>query len=309
MNCGFVALIGRPNVGKSTLMNHLLKQKISITSRKPQTTRHRILGINTTDAGQAIYMDTPGMHNSEKRALNRYLNRTAETTLLGVDVIVWLIDGLSWHEYDEVIFKKLEQAGLPVILAVNKVDKVADKEAILTFFNDAQHRFPFKHLVPISALKRTNLDQLESLIMTLLPERDLIYPEDQVTDRSERFLAAEIVREKLTRRLGDELPYALTVEIERYDDCMDAGGRATHGAVAGEKPGITKIYAIIWVERLTQKNIVIGKDGEMLKKVGTDARLDIEKLIGQKVYLQLWVKVKKGWSDSERALQSLGFND
>jgi GTP-binding protein Era len=293
MNCGFVALIGRPNVGKSTLMNHLLKQKISITSRKPQTTRHRILGINTTEAGQAIYMDTPGMHNSEKRALNRYLNRTAETTLLGVDVIVWLIDGLSWHEYDEVIFKKLEQAGLPVILAVNKVDKVKDKDAILAFFAEAQHRFPFEHLIPISALKRTNLEQLESLIMKLLPISDLIYPEDQVTDRPERFLAAEIVREKLTRRLGDELPYALTVEMERYE----------------ELPGITKIYAIIWVERLTQKNIVIGKDGEMLKKVGTDARFDIEKLIGQKVYLQLWVKVKKNWSDNERAMQSLGFND
>lgn len=293
MNCGFVALIGRPNVGKSTLMNHLLKQKISITSRKPQTTRHRILGINTTEAGQAIYMDTPGMHNSEKRALNRYLNRTAETTLLGVDVIVWLIDGLSWHEYDEVIFKKLEQAGLPVILAVNKVDKVKDKDAILTFFAEAQHRFPFEHLIPISALKRTNLDQLESLIMTLLPESDLIYPEDQITDRPERFLAAEIVREKLTRRLGDELPYSLTVEIERYE----------------ELPGITKIYAIIWVERLTQKSIVIGTDGEMLKKVGMDARFDIEKLIGQKVYLQLWVKVKKNWSDNERAMQSLGFNE
>jgi len=293
MNCGFVALIGRPNVGKSTLMNHLLKQKISITSRKPQTTRHRILGINTTEAGQAIYMDTPGMHNSEKRALNRYLNRTAETTLLGVDVIVWLIDGLSWHEYDEVIFKKLEQAGLPVILAVNKVDKVKDKDAILAFFAEAQHRFPFEHLVPISALKRTNLDQLESLIMTLLPTSDLIYPEDQITDRPERFLAAEIVREKLTRRLGDELPYSLTVEIERYE----------------ELPGITKIYAIIWVERLTQKNIVIGTQGEMLKKVGTDARFDIEKLIGQKVYLQLWVKVKKNWSDNERAMQSLGFNE
>jgi GTPase len=293
MNCGFVALIGRPNVGKSTLMNHLLKQKISITSRKPQTTRHRILGINTTEAGQAIYMDTPGMHNSEKRALNRYLNRTAETTLLGVDVIVWLIDGLSWHEYDEVIFKKLEQAGLPVILAVNKVDKVKDKDAILTFFAEAQHRFPFEHLVPISALKRTNLDQLESLIIKLLPVSDLIYPEDQITDRPERFLAAEIIREKLTRRLGDELPYALTVEIERYE----------------ELPDITKIYAIIWVERLSQKNIVIGTQGEMLKKVGTDARFDIEKLIGQKVYLQLWVKVKKNWSDNERAMQSLGFND
>ncbi len=293
MNCGFVALIGRPNVGKSTLMNHLLKQKISITSRKPQTTRHRILGINTTEAGQAIYMDTPGMHNDEKRALNRYLNRTADTSLLGVNVIVWLIDGLSWHEYDEVIFKKLEQAGLPVILAVNKVDKVQDKEKILEFFATAQHRFPFQHLVPISALKGTNLTELEGLIMSLLPESDLIYPEDQITDRSERFLAAEIVREKLTRRLGAELPYSLTVEIERYE----------------EKPNISKIYAIIWVERMTQKNIVIGKDGEMLKSVGTEARLDIEKLIGQKVYLQLWVKVKKGWSDSERALQSLGFND
>ncbi|MCX7086054.1 MAG: GTPase Era [Methylococcales bacterium] len=293
MNCGFVALIGRPNVGKSTLMNHLLKQKISITSRKPQTTRHRILGINTTEAGQAIYMDTPGMHNNENKALNRYLNRTADTTLLGVDVIVWLIDGLSWHEYDEVIFKKIEQAGLPVILAVNKVDKVKDKDEILAFFAEAQHRFPFEHLVPISALKRTNLDQLESLIMQLLPENDLIYPEDQITDRPERFLAAEIIREKLTRRLGDELPYALTVEMERYE----------------EHENITKIYAIIWVERMGQKNIVIGKDGEMLKNVGTDARIDIEKLIDQKVYLQLWVKVKKNWSDNERAMQSLGFND
>jgi GTP-binding protein Era len=293
MNCGYVALIGRPNVGKSTLMNHLLKQKISITSRKPQTTRHRILGINTTNAGQAIYMDTPGMHDSEKRALNRYLNRTADTTLLGVDVVVWLIDGLSWHEYDEVIFKKLEQAGLPVILAVNKVDKVKDKDAILAFFAEARHRFPFEHLIPISALKGTNLDQLEKAVMELLPESELIYPEDQITDRPERFLCAEIVREKLTRRLGDELPYALTVEIERYE----------------EKPGIAKIYAIIWVERSTQKNIVIGKEGEMLKKIGTDARHDIEKLIGQKVYLQLWVKIKKGWSDNERALQNLGFND
>lgn len=293
MNCGYVALIGRPNVGKSTLMNHLLKQKISITSRKPQTTRHRILGINTTEAGQAIYMDTPGMHDSEKRALNRYLNRTADTTLLGVDVVVWLIDGLSWHEYDEVIFKKLEQAGLPVILAVNKVDKVKDKDEILAFFAEAQHRFPFEHLVPISALKGTNLDQLEKAVMELLPEGELIYPEDQITDRPERFLCAEIVREKLTRRLGDELPYALTVEIERYE----------------EKPGIANIYAIIWVERSTQKNIVIGKEGEMLKKIGTDARHDIEKLIGQKVYLQLWVKIKKGWSDNERALQNLGFND
>ena len=293
MNCGYVALIGRPNVGKSTLMNHILGQKISITSRKPQTTRHRILGINTTEAGQVIYMDTPGMHQVEKKALNRYLNKTADTTLLGVDVIVWLIDGLSWHQYDEVIFKKLERAGLPVILAVNKVDKVKDKEAILAFFAEARKRFSFEEMIPVSALKGTNLDTLESILINLLPESGLIYPEDQITDRPERFLAAEIIREKLTRRLGDELPYSMTVEIERYE----------------EQEKITKIYAVIWVERSTQKNIVIGKQGEMLKKVGSDARVDIEKLIDQKVYLQLWVKVKKGWSNSERALQSLGFMD
>jgi len=293
MKCGFVALIGRPNVGKSTLMNHLLKQKISITSRKPQTTRHRILGINTTDKSQVIYMDTPGMHNDEKRALNRYLNRTADATLMGVDVVVWLLDGLYWHEYDEIIFKKLEQAGLPVILAVNKVDKVKEKDDVLAFFADAMQRYPFAHLIPISALRNINLEKIETLITELLPERELIYPEDQVTDRPERFLAAEIIREKLTRRLGAELPYVLTVEIERYE----------------EHDNLTKVYAIIWVEKASQKMIVIGKDGEMLKKVGTDARLDIEKLLDQKVYLQLWVKVKSGWSDSERALQSLGFND
>ena len=293
MNCGYVALIGRPNVGKSTLMNHMLGQKISITSRKPQTTRHRILGINTTDAGQIIYMDTPGMHKVEKKALNRYLNKTADTTLLGVDVVVWLIDGLSWHEYDEVIFQKIERAGLPVILAANKVDKVKDKDSILTFFAEAQKRFPFQEMLPISALKRINLDRLETILLNQLPEGDLIYPKDQITDRPERFLAAEIVREKLTRRLGDELPYSMTVEIERYE----------------EQQKITKIYAIVWVERDSQKNIVIGKQGELLKKVGTDARIDIEKLIDKKVYLQIWVKVKKGWANSERALQSLGFLD
>ncbi len=293
MNCGYVALIGRPNVGKSTLMNHLLKQKISITSRKPQTTRHRIMGISTSEAGQVVYVDTPGMHHSDKRALNRYLNRTADTSLLGVDVIVWLIDGLSWHEYDEIILKKLEQAGLPVVLVVNKVDKIKDKQAIMAFFDLARTRFPFQELVPVSALKGTNLEQFEQALLALLPEGDLIYPEDQVTDRPERFLCAEIVREKLTRRLGDELPYSLTVQVEKFD----------------EQPNVAKIYIVIWVERDSQKSIVIGTEGALLKKIGTDARLDMEKLIGQKVFLKLWVKVKKGWSDNERALQSLGFND
>ena len=293
MHCGYVALIGRPNVGKSTLMNHMLGQKLSITSRKPQTTRHRVLGIKTTEVGQAIFMDTPGMHSDEKRVLNRYLNKTADSTLLGVDLVVWLLDGLYWHEYDERIFQKLKRAGLPVILAVNKVDKIKDKQAVLAFFAEAKEKYPFEHIVPVSALKNSNLDVLEQHIMELLPEADLIYPEDQITDRPERFFAAEIVREKLTRRLGDELPYALTVEIEMYE----------------ELPNLTKIYANIWVERSSQKSIVIGKEGEMLKKIGTEARIDIEKLLDQKVYLQLWVKVKKGWSDNERALQSLGFLD
>lgn len=293
MNCGYVALIGRPNVGKSTLMNHLLKQKISITSRKPQTTRHRILGINTSEGGQIIYVDTPGMHSGEQKALNRYLNRTADTTLLGVDVVVWLIDGLIWQDYDDVILKKLEQVNLPVILAVNKVDKIKDKEDILAFFEQAQRRFPFKELLPVSALKGTNLNQLENALLQLLPESELIYPEDQVTDRPVRFLCAEIVREKLTRRLGNELPYSLTVEVERFEAL----------------PNISKIYIVIWVERMSQKSIVIGTEGEMLKNIGQDARLDIEKLIGTKVYLKLWVKVKKGWADSEKALLSLGFNE
>lgn len=293
MNCGYVALIGRPNVGKSTLMNHLLGQKISITSRKPQTTRHRISGINTTSKGQIIYLDTPGMHKGEKHALNRHLNRTADTTLLGADIVVWLIDGISWQDYDETIFEKLHHAGLPVILVVNKIDKIKDRGAVLAFFEEALQRYPFVEIIPISALKRTNLELLEDALYKRLPEADLIYPADQITDRPERFLCAEIVREKLTRRLGAELPYALTVEIERYQ----------------ELENLTKIYAIIWVERLSQKSIVIGNQGEMLKSVGSDARKDMERLLDQKVYLQLWVKVKKGWSDNERALHSLGFND
>lgn len=291
MKCGHVALIGRPNVGKSTLMNHLLGQKISITSRKPQTTRHRILGIHTTPAGQVIYLDTPGMHLDAKKALNRYLNRTADTTLLGVDVVVWLLEGPAWLPFDEQILKKLDQAALPVILAVNKVDRIADQDTMLTFFADARNRFPFEHLIPISALRNINLDKLQHLILQLLPEGGMLYPEDQVTDRPERFFVTEMIREKLTRRLGDELPYSITVEVERYE----------------ELPVISKIHAVIWVERETQKNIVIGKGGEMLKKIGTDARGDIEKLIDRKVFLTLWVKVKKGWSNSERSLQSLGF--
>ena len=293
MKCGYVALIGRPNVGKSTLLNHLIKQKISITSRKPQTTRHRILGINTTAQAQIIYLDTPGMHNNSAKALNRYMNQTADSSLLGADLVIWILDGLVWQEYDEIIRKKLEQLNLPVILVINKIDRIKEKEKLLVFLAEAKNRFPFKTILPVSALKGINLEELEASVVLNLPEGERIYSEDHVTDRSERFLCAEIVREKLTRRLSAELPYELTVEVERYE----------------ELPHITKIYIIIWLERESQKNIVIGTEGEVLKKVGIDARHDIEKLIGQRCLLKLWVKVKKGWSDNERALLSLGFNE
>jgi len=293
MKAGYVALVGRPNAGKSTLLNHLVGQKLSITSRKPQTTRHRIQGIKTADWGQAIYVDTPGLHSGEKRAMNRYLNRTADSVLAGVDVIVWVMDRWTWSPEDDPIRAKLAAAGSPVVLAINKVDQCRSKEALLPFIESASRRFPFAEIVPLSALKGINLDRLERRIVELLPEGDLIYPPEQITDRPERFFAAEIIREKLIRGLGQELPHALAVEVEQYQ----------------EEGNLTRIHAIIWVEREGQKNIVIGKGGEMLKAIGQRAREDLEKFLDAKVYLNLWVKVKRGWSDSERALQGLGYGD
>ncbi len=291
MKSGYVALIGRPNVGKSTLLNHLVGQKISITSRRPQTTRHRILGIKTTSVGQAIYVDTPGLHSSQKRAMNRYLNRTAKSTLVGVDVVIWVTDLAAWHDYDETILSMLTEVHVPVIFAINKVDRIPDKNVLMPFLKEAGDRYPFSAIVPVSALRTENLDGLEKSIMDLLPEGGMFYPEDQITDKTERFLAAEIVREKLTRRLAKELPYALSVEIETFS----------------EDASLVRINALIWVERETQKSIVIGNKGAVLKTVGQQARIDLENLMDKKVYLELWVKVKKGWSDSERALQSLGY--
>jgi GTPase len=293
MKSGFVAIVGRPNVGKSTLLNHLLGQKISITSRRPQTTRHRIHGIKTTSLGQAVFVDTPGIHSNEKRAMNRYLNRAAVTAFTDVDVILWVIDRPEFHPEDELIFKRIRQSGIPVILAINKIDRVEDKEALLPFLQAAHDEFAFAALIPLSALRGANLDVLEATLFEYLPEGDLIFPEDQVTDRSMRFMASEIIREKLIRSLGQEVPHALTVEIEEYK----------------VEDGLTRIRALILVERTGQKAIVIGKGGEVLKKVGERSRLDLERLIEGKVFLQLWVKVKEGWSDDERALRSLGYLD
>lgn len=293
MKSGYVALVGRPNAGKSTLLNHLVGQKVCITSRRPQTTRHRIHGIKTTEVGQAIYVDTPGIHTDQKRAMNRYLNKTASAALKGVDVVVWVIDHWRWHEENDLILEQLRRVSSPVILAINKIDNCEDKDQLLPFIEDVSRRFEFAAIVPIAALRNTNLEQLESTIMELLPEGDLVYPEDQISDRPLRFFAAETIREKLIRSLGQEVPHALTVQIEKYE----------------ETETLTTIHALIWVEREGQKVIVIGKDGEVLKKVGQRAREDLEKFLEQKVFLRLWVKVKKGWSDNERALQSLGYSD
>lgn len=292
MKSGFIALIGRPNVGKSTLLNHLIGQKISITSRKPQTTRHRILGVKTFPQGQSIYVDTPGLHGDEKKALNRYLNRTAKNSLAAVDLILWITDKPTWHSFDATILSMLKNVEVPVLLVINKIDRVVSKDTCLPFLREASERFPFSSIVPVSALQGTNLDALERDILERLPEGEPLFPDDQITDRSERFFAAEIIREKLIRRLAKELPYELSVEIERF---VDEGK-------------LFSIHAIIWVERENQKSIVIGTGGSVLKTVGQQARYDLEKMLAKKVYLELWVKVKRGWSDNERALQSLGYD-
>lgn len=292
MKAGYVALIGRPNVGKSTLLNRLVGQKLSIVSRRPQTTRHQILGIKTTAQAQIAYVDTPGIHQHRvSRALNRYLNKAASSALLGVDVAVWLIDGRGVRDDDQLIWDKLGEAAVPTVLAINKVDLLADKKALLPVIDQASRSYPLTAIVPVSALEGTNLDRLEQVIIEHLPESPLIFPEDQLTDKPMRFFAAEIVREKLFYYLGDEVPHQLTVEIEAFK----------------EEKGLARIYAVIWVERPGQKKIVIGKHGELLKRAGQRARLELEEFLGLRVYLNLWVKVKPGWSDDERALKQLGY--
>lgn len=291
--CGYVALVGRPNVGKSTLMNHLLGQKLSITSRKPQTTRHRIIGIKTTEQAQIVYVDTPGIHQQGKKAMNRFMNRTASSAIDDVHVVVFVVEALKWTDEDEMVLSALKEITTPVILAVNKVDRLKQKEELLPYLQTLYEKLNFSEVVPISARSGTNLPQLEAEIIRFLEISEPYYPEDQLTDRSSRFLAAEIVREKLMRNLGQELPYATTVEVEKFE----------------ELERLNRIHALIWVERDNQKSIVIGEKGERLKKVGQQARLDMQKLFDKKVHLELWVKVKAGWSDDERALSSLGYRD
>jgi len=291
---GIIAIVGRPNVGKSTLLNALLGQKISITSRKPQTTRHRILGILTEENRQAILVDTPGLHSEEKRAINRLMNRAATSSISEVELVVFLVEGTHWTDDDQLVLNKIKKSGSACVLVVNKVDNVQDKDELLPHLQKLGAMHNFSDIVPISASKGQGVDTVRKLCLSSLPESDFWFPEDQVTDRSSRFMASEIIREKLIRFTGDELPYSTTVEIEQFK--MD-------------NKGIIHINALVLVERESQKRMVIGNKGERLKTIGQEARRDMENLFDSKVFLETWVKVKSGWADDERALRSLGYGD
>jgi GTP-binding protein Era len=291
--CGLVALVGRPNVGKSTLLNHLVGQKVSITSRKPQTTRQRILGIKTAGEAQIVFVDTPGFHQGIDKAINRFMNRTISSVVGDVDVILFLTDRLHLLPEDEVLLQNCFRSDCPVFLVINKTDVLGDKQAQLPFIDGLRQRYDFAEIVPVSALRKYNTDQLERAIVSRLPENAWLFEEDQLTDRNGRYLAAEFVREKITRQMGDEVPYEVAVEIEEFR----------------EEAGIYHIGAVILVEKETQKRMLIGEKGSRMKLIGTEARRDMERMFDCKVMLKLWVKVKSGWSDDERALRSLGYDD
>jgi GTP-binding protein Era len=288
--CGMIAIVGRPNVGKSTLLNHLIGQKLCITSRKPQTTRHLILGVKTAEETQMIFVDTPGMHRGGKHAMNQRMNRAASSVLHDVDVVIWVVDRAIWTEEDNQVLERLKGVEHPVVLVINKIDEVADKSVLLPLIAAYSDRREFAAIVPVSALQKTGLDTLEHALLPHLPVSDFIYPEDQLTDKSERFFAAEIIREKIIRQLGEELPYQTAVEIEQFV----------------QDGNLLRIAGLILVEKEGQKKIVIGDGGERLKKIGQQARIDMEEMFGHKVMLKLWVKVRRGWADSERTLNSLG---
>jgi GTP-binding protein Era len=295
VRCGFAALAGRPNVGKSTLLNTLLGRKVSIVSPKPQTTRTRIHGVLNRPGMQIAFVDLPGIHVKQTRAMNRYMNRTAISSLSDVDLNLFVVEALRWTEEDERVLEALKQAGLPVVLLINKVDRAHPKERLLPFIEQLSAKADFADIVPISATREATLARLPELIARHLPEQPRIFPEDQVTDSPDHFMAAELIREKLMLRLQEELPYGLVVEIEGMGDSED-------------EPGKLVVQAVIWVERAGQKAIVIGKGGDLLKTVGRQARLDLNEYFGKPVHLELWVKVKEGWSDDENAMRKFGYD-
>ncbi|OTQ78237.1 GTPase Era [Gilliamella apis] len=294
-HCGIVAIVGRPNVGKSTLLNQLLGQKVSITSRKAQTTRHRIVGIDTQGDDQIIYIDTPGLHIEEKRAINRLMNRAASSSIGDVELVIFVVEGTHWTDDDEMVAGKLKDCKAPVLLVINKIDNVTDKTQLLPHIQEISQKIKFLDVVPISAEKGEGVDIIKDIVKKHLPVGEHHFPEDYITDRSQRFMASEIIREKLMRFLGDELPYSVTVEIEQFK--------------VDERTGMYRINGLILVERDGQKKMVIGNKGEKIKKIGIEARKDMQLFFDNKVHLELWVKVKAGWADDERALRSLGYSD
>jgi GTP-binding protein Era len=290
--CGYIAFVGRPNVGKSTLLNRLLEQKISITSDKPQTTRHRILGLQTEDPYQFIYVDTPGIHRASKKAMNRMMNKTAISVLRDVDAIVFLVDALQWQPEDEDVLAYIKQVKVPCFLAINKVDKIADKGLLLPVLAAMGERHDFKAIVPLSAKTGRYVEHLKEELKSVLPEGPYLFSPDDVTDRPLRFLCAELLREKIFRLCGQELPYSCSVDIESYK----------------EEESLIRIHALILVDKESHKRMIIGDKGQKLKDMASSARLDMERLLGKKVFLQCWCKVKSGWSDDERMLMQLGYD-
>jgi len=291
VRCGYAAIVGRPNVGKSTLLNHLLRQKISITSRKPQTTRHRILGITSNGHCQCVFVDTPGFHSGFNKTLNKLMNETVIRVINDVDIILFLVERLTFNAEDEAVLTVLQKVDVPILLVINKVDLVGDKSCLLPHIEKLAVKGNFAEIIPLSALGGHNLVELEGLVRQYLPEGPFLFPRDQLTDRSDRFMAAELIREKITRQLGDEIPYEVTVEIEKFK--QEGNTLSIHGLILADNKG--------------QKKILIGKDGERLKRIGSAARADMERAFETKVMLNLWVKVKSGWADDKRALQSLGY--
>lgn len=289
--CGFVAVVGRPNVGKSTLINSMMGRKVTIVTAKPQTTRHRILAVRTGENEQVIFVDTPGLHRNAGRAMNRLMNRTAVSALADADLVLFVVEATRWTEEDEDVLDRIKTAKIPCIALLNKIDAVHPKQRLLAAIDEMSRRHDFVEIIPVSARKRDNLDVLEASIRPRLPESPPLFPAEMQTDRSPQFYAAEVIREKLTIHLREELPYGLTVQIEQYSEDRD---RLT-------------IHAIVWVERDSQKGIVVGKGGQMLKKVGQEARLALAKQLHRSVHLELWVKVKDNWADSEKDLLNLGY--
>ena len=289
---GYVSIVGRPNVGKSTLLNRLIEQKISIVTRKPQTTRWQIRGIKSTADYQIVFSDTPGYQNTYKSAINRYMNREVVNSLAHLDLVLFVVEAVKWYREDDFVAELLKEVSAPVVLVINKLDLLKDRTSLLPYMNTMQEKLSCAEIMPLSARRRRDAAMLERKIVSMLPEGEPLFPDDQVSDKSIRFLAAEYIREKVMAKLGDELPYSVSVTIDEF----------------AEETAMFSIFATIWVERRSHRAIIIGDSGKMLKSIGAEARIELEKFLAKKVYLQTWVKTKQSWTEDVKALKMLGYN-